>query len=124
MRLKTRHTWLACLLLVLCGICLNLTTCEKDRVVHEVVGYVEGTVIDSVTRLPIDSAWISQTADTTYEPLRLTDSLGYYFVGRFPGKHFVFYCGKRGFVTKTSKEFEIKKNQTTRVDFELVPLKD
>ncbi len=110
------------LLVLFIGVCLSLIGCEKHDVSHEVVGYVEGTVIDSLTRLPTDSAWISRTPDTTFEPLRLSDSLGYYFVGQFPGRHVFFYCGKKGYVTKKSKQFEIEKNKTTRVDFELVPL--
>jgi hypothetical protein len=113
-----------CLLMIIVGICLSLVGCEKHDVSHDVVGYVEGIVIDSLTRQPIDSAWISQTPDTTFEPLILTDSSGYYFIAQFPGIHQMFYSGKKGYVTKKSKEFEIKVNKTTRVDFELMPQKE
>ncbi len=110
-------------LLIIILLCFNQIGCENHNVIHEHVGFVEGTVIDSLTRLPIDSAWISGTPDTAYEPLRLTDSLGYYFQGQFPGSHVFLYCGKKWYVTKKSIEFEIKKNKTTRVDFELVQTK-
>lgn len=113
-----------CFFVFIIVIYLNITGCDNDKIIHEYAGSVEGTVIDSLTRLPIDSAWINGTPDTTYEPLRLTDSLGYYLVSQFPGSHVFFYCGKKGYVTKESQEFEIKINKTTQVDFELVPQKE
>jgi len=124
MRDKNLNKGSLCIFLIIMVLCFNQIGCEKHNVIHEHVGFVEGTVIDSLTRLPIDSAWISRTPDTTFEPLILSDSLGYYFKGQFPGMNVFFYCGKKGYVTRESKEFEIRENKTTIVDFELVPTKE
>jgi len=122
MRKSNLNIWSLFLFFLITGVCLSLIGCEKHDVSREVVGFVEGTVIDSLTRVPIDSAWISVTPDTTVESITYTDSLGHY---RFPGfadRHRFHYCGKTGYFTKQSREYEIKKNQTTRIDFELFSL--
>ena len=123
MRVKNPNKGSLYFFLIILALCFNQIGCERHDVSHEVVGYVEGTVIDSLTRLPIDSAWIDGSPDPTFEPLRLSDSLGYYFAGQTVNNHAFLHCGKKGYFTKKSKEFEIKKNKTTRVDFELVPTK-
>jgi hypothetical protein len=110
-----------CILII--GVCLSLIGCESRKVV-EYVGFVEGTVTDSLTRLPIDSAWISGTSDTSYTPITYTDSSGHYKIAEFPGRYRFIFCGKDGYVTKKSREYKTHKNKTTRVDFELVSLKE
>jgi len=122
MNIKNPISGLLCLFIVIMIVCINQIGCEKHHVNGEVFGHVEGTVIDSLTRLPIDSAWISVDPDTSFGPITFTDSTGHYYIGQFPG-NYVFYCGKKWYLTKASKEFEIKKNKTTQVNFELVPTK-
>lgn len=102
----------------------GLMSCDKDKVVHELAGRVEGTVVDSLTRLPIDCAWISASPDTSESPvMAYTDSSGIYIFMSFAGRHRLHYCGKNGYVTKESPEYEVQNAKTTIVDFELVPLK-
>jgi len=116
---------------ILCGGCiliigtyLSLIGCEKGKVSHEVIGYVEGTVIDSLTRLPIDSAWIRISPDTLNPPNTYTNSAGYYFFVRVTGMHRFHYCGKSGYITKKTEEYQIRIHKTTKVNIELVPIKE
>jgi hypothetical protein len=78
---------------------------------------VKGTVIDSLTRVPIDSAWVDMDTLALHEVY--TDSLGNY---RMPvgyrGKYFI-YCGKNAYVTK-KKEITFTGNGiTAEMNFEL-----
>lgn len=124
MRIKNPRTGLLCLFVVIIGVCLNLMGCGKDKVSHEVVGFVEGTVIDSLTRLPIDSAWIRINPDTLNPPNTYTNSAGYYFFVRITGMHRFHYCGKRGYITKKTGEYQIRIHQITKVNIELVPINE
>ena len=122
MRIKDPRTGLLCLFLVTIGICVNLMDCNRGTEV-EYWGNVEGFVIDSLTRVPIDSAWIRIDPDTLDPPITYTDSDGHYFFGNFPGSHRFHYCGKDGYVTKKTGEYRVRKDKTTRVDLiELAPL--
>lgn len=123
MRTKNPIIVLACLFILIIGVCLSLIGCESRKVV-EYVGFVEGAVTDSLTRLPVDSAWISGTPDASFQPITYTDSSGHYKFAEFPGKYRFIYCVKDGYVTKKSKQYETHKNKTTRIDFELIPLKE
>ena len=113
----------ACLACLLClGFYPGLTGCHKDRVIHELVGWVEGTAIDSLTRQPIDGAAIRDTADTLATPRAWTDYQGHYKLAASPGTRFSLYCSKEGYVTKKSLELYVRKHETIALDFELVPL--
>ncbi len=116
-----RTLLVGCILII--EVCLNLTGCDKDEVIHELVGWVEGTAIDSITRQPVEGAVIRDTADTTVTPRARTDSLGYYKLAATPGTRFCLYCSKEGFITKKSLRLEVRKHETMTVDFELVPLR-
>jgi len=97
-----------------------LLHCDKGIKV-EYVSWVQGTVVDSLTRAPIDSAWVDGN-DTLLPHWSYTDTLGYYvaFVGA-PDRYLFLYCGKSGYATKKSQEYATFKNDTTTVNFELVP---
>jgi hypothetical protein len=119
MRKSNLNIWSLCLFFLTTGVCFCLIGCEKHDVSREHFGYVEGTVIDSLTRMPIDSAWI--TPDTSMTPI-YTDSSGHYRFVEFAGNRLYLYCGKNEYVTKESGVYEIKWKETTIIDFELVPL--
>jgi hypothetical protein len=97
------------------------SACQDDKMVEPHGAFLAGTVVDSLSLAPIESAWVS-LGDSVYEPLQdeLTDSLGYYvtFTGT-PGLHRWVFCGKEGYITQ-SKEFSTAPAETTIVDFELV----
>ncbi len=114
---------LLCLLAVSLGVSVGLIRCDKGTKVVEYMGNVEGFVIDSLTRLPTDSAWIRIYPDTLNPPITHTDSDGYYFFEHAPGIHRYHYCGKNGYVTKRTDEYQVRKDATTTVDLiELAPL--
>jgi hypothetical protein len=119
---KSVVTW-TCVGFALClAIYPGLTGCRKDGVIHELVGWVEGTVTDSLTRYPIDGAAIRDTADTLATPRAWTDSQGHYKLAASPGSRFSLYCSKEGYVTKKSAELYVRKHETITMDFELVLL--
>ncbi|NIN00947.1 MAG: hypothetical protein GTO24_23535 [candidate division Zixibacteria bacterium] len=112
-----------CLFVVSLGIYVGLINCSEGTKVVEYTGNVEGFVIDSLTRLPIDSAWIGIDPDTLNPPITYTDSTGYYFFTWFTGIHRSHFCGKSGYITKKTGEYRVRKDQTTRADLtELAPL--
>lgn len=94
--------------------------CDKGTKV-EYVSWVQGTVVDSLTKAPIDSAWVDGN-DTLLPHWAYTDTLGYYvaFAGA-PDRYRFLYCGKNGYTSK-KKEYATFKNDTTTVNFELVPI--
>ena len=112
------------LFFLIIGGCLGLIECEKGTIKVEYTGSVEGFVIDSLTRTPIDSAWISINPDTLNPPNTYTDSAGYFSLVRVTGTHRFHYCGKSGYITKKTEEYKINIDKTTRVDIELVPIKE
>lgn len=82
--------------------------------------YVKGMVTDSLTKVPIDSAWIDH--DTLPPSWTYTDTSGKFhvFVGA-PGRYRFLYCGKQGYVTK-KKEYETVSNPVATVNFELASI--
>lgn len=121
MRTNDFTIWSLFLFFLITGICLSFLGCDNDKVIHEHFGYVEGTVIDILTRLPIDSAWIRISTDTLIPPNTYTNSVGYYFFERVTGTNRFHYCGKSGYVTKKTEEYRVNINKTTRVNIELFP---
>ena len=81
---------------------------------------VRGAVIDSLTRVPIDSAWVDTDTLALHEVY--TDSLGNYRIPvGYPGRYFI-YCGKDGYATKKKEVTFTGYGITAEVNFELVPL--
>lgn len=109
--------------ILIIAVYLSLINCSEGTKVVEYTGNVEGFVIDSLTRFPIDSAWIRIDPDTLNPPITHTDSDGYYFFEHAPGIHRYHYCGKNGYVAKRTDEYQVRKDATTRVDLiQLAPL--
>jgi len=95
--------------------------CDDHEIIFEPPGgYIGGTVTDSVSNIPIESAIVSSDTvlDTTTDTL--TDTLGHYvmFAG-FPGINRLAYCWKDGYLVQ-SKRYSVASNETTLVDFRLV----
>jgi hypothetical protein len=92
--------------------------CNKNNGDH---GYsISGTVIDSLTKAPIDSAWVIVHDTTAFAPT-YTDSLGHYYWGSDAGgwsKSWL-YVGKPGYRTK-SRYFAEVRTDIRGIDFELV----
>jgi hypothetical protein len=82
--------------------------------------YVKGIVIDSLTKVPIDSAWIDKDILSPYWTYSDTSGKFQVFVGA-PGRYRFLYCGKQDYVIK-KKEYETVSNPVATVNFELVPL--
>jgi hypothetical protein len=91
--------------------------CSKEFIDVEYVFC--GKAIDSITDLPIDSAWIS--IDDTIPPyLFYSDSGGIYCATKGFGIQSVkAYCGKNGYRTKDTSLY-LDKN-LENIDFRLVP---
>lgn len=106
------------LLFIVVVICVLWSACD-DTIVEPPINVVKGTVIDSLTRIPIDSAWVDN--DTLAPRRAYTDTFGNYsFPIGYKGKKTV-YCGKEGYTT-TMKEVTFTGNGITAViNFELVP---
>jgi hypothetical protein len=99
-----------------------LSACERSEPTDGVRGgYVNGTVIETGTTLPIDSAeirWsptvIDSTSRTTY-----TDSMGYYiFYSGFNVGTFEISASKQGFET-TVNNVNVVREDTVYLNFEL-----
>jgi len=108
---------LALIMILLCAI-----ACDNHKPIYEPPGgYIAGMVTDSISNIPIVSAIVSSDTifDTTTDGL--TDTLGHYvmFVG-FPGINRLAYCWKEGYLVE-SKPYSVASNETTLVDFWLVP---
>ena len=96
----------------------------KDKIekVEPTPNTVKGTVIDSLTRIPLDSAWVDK--DTSAPYMAYTDSLGIYgpvgTVVGYAGKY-VIYCGKDGYTTRNKEVVFTGNGITAIINFELVP---
>jgi len=109
-------------LLFVVGLVLLLhLACHDDKMVEPQGAVLAGTVVDSLSSAPIESAWVS-LVDSLYDPSHdvLTDSTGYYvvFTGT-PGIHRWAFCGKERYVTQM-KTFSTAPAETTIVNFRLV----
>jgi hypothetical protein len=104
------------LLFIVVVICVLWSACD-DTIVEPPINVVKGTVTDSLTRVPIDSAWIDN--DTILPHRVYSDSLGYYYfpIG-YKGKKSV-YCGKDGYITKNKEIIFSGNGMTATMDFEL-----
>ena len=95
----------------------------KDKIekVEPPLCTVRGMVIDTLTRAPIENAWIDRDSFPPYRTY--ADTLGNYSLSftEWPGKQRFLLCGKDGYITK--KEYYISKDppNTAIVNFELVP---
>jgi hypothetical protein len=118
--LYNKMSFVSLLLMIAIVISFHLA-CHDDKMVEPHGAFLAGTVADSLSLAPIESAWVS-LGDSVYDPLQdeLTDSLGYYvtFTGT-PGIHRWVFCGKDGYISQ-SKEFSTAPAETTIVSFELV----
>jgi len=96
----------------------------KDKVekVEPPLCLVKGVVTDSLSRMPIDSAWLDRETGGLTPYRTYTDSLGRYMVGsvEWPGKQRYLLCGKQDYLTQ-KKWFIATSPDTAIVNFELVP---
>ena len=85
---------------------------------------ISGTVTDSMSGLPIDSA-IIHDSDTISSAAFYSDSLGKYTLGGMGYRNFRVFCRKTGYQTKVRTVRSSKDHLTFRgVDFRLVPQQD
>jgi hypothetical protein len=105
------------ILFVAVGICVLWGACG-NTIVEPPVNMVKGTVIDSQTLVPIDSAWVDN--DTLAPHSVFTDSLGNYQmpIGH-TGRHFI-YCGKDAYVTRKKEIVFTGNGITATINFQLV----
>lgn len=79
---------------------------------------VEGTVIDSLSREPIDSSRITMVDTLTWAAPVLSDSLGHWEYSYQGAATITFYCQKSGYHTKSATVSPVRENQRiTGVDF-------
>jgi hypothetical protein len=101
---------------------LFISVCGDGGIYEPPAGYIGGTVIDSLTSEPIQGALVGP--DSLFaEPsvMATTDSLGRYVsLAGFPGIHRWAYCVCEGYRTQ-AKEHSVVSNETTIVDFKLLP---
>ncbi len=106
-------------LILLASFCLALVlSCDKPGPTDGPAYSVSGTVTDSITSAPIDSALIAIGDSTATQAF--TDTSGYYRFATWPGKFTLFVC-KPGYNTK-SQSIDLRSN-LTGIDFQLVPNK-
>ena len=97
---------------------LFLIGCD-DTIIEPRVHVVKGTVIDSLTRIPLGSVWVD--TDSLAPHQEHTDSVGYYYMPVGYSAIYSIYCGKEGYMmTEREAAFPDKVN-TVVIDFELVP---
>ena len=102
-------------LILLASFCLALVlSCDKPGPTDGPAHSVSGTVIDSITSAPIDSALIAVGDSNAI--ITFTDSTGYYQLATFAGS-FNLYVLKPGYKTK-SRDIDLRSNMTG-IDFEL-----
>jgi hypothetical protein len=110
--------FLASLLLLLLGLSCGTKVTDGDGTL---LVFVSGTVTDSVTQAPIDSAWLDSDPYSPYSTY--TDSSGGYLIAftARPGSNKVLHCGKQGYISK-KKEYKVTSPDTAIVNFQLSPL--
>ncbi len=92
--------------------------CHDDPPYHPDLFRISGTITDSLTGNPIDSAWVTNEP-TSPEQLYFTDSLGGYEVHALEGVRAELRVGKEGYVTK-ERTFEPLRGDLGGIDFKLV----
>jgi hypothetical protein len=107
-------------LLTMLGMVLFVSAFECEKIVEPPAGWSAGVVTDSLSGLPIDSAWVDLDSLPPFDTY--TDSAGHYvrFMGT-PDINKYLYSGKTGYKTKRSAPFEVFSDETTLVNFELNP---
>ncbi len=101
-------------------IVLSLIGC-RDRI-SDGGGFttVEGTVIDSLSGEPIDSARITMLDTLTLAEPMFTDSLGHWYHWYQGAASITYYCQKDGYHTKSAMVNPVREDQRiTGVDFSL-----
>lgn len=95
-----------------------LSGCSKVSTDSECCGYIAGTVTDSLTSSPIDSAWVD--VDTILPPYAYTNNEGKYVISApsIPAEMFLF-CGKVGYETIKPPSFITNPKDTVIVNFQL-----
>jgi hypothetical protein len=109
----------ALILLITAVIVSAMVTCSKDKVVETLPGIVFGIVTDSLSAAPIESAAI-YPYDIGSAP-KYTDSTGYYALPLMPVTVVNLLCLKGGYVEKT-RQGTVIASESTRVDFQIVPV--
>jgi len=89
-------------LLIPVSIGLGLFDCGGEKVISDPVYSFSGTVRDTLTGFPIDSAWIRE-GDSTSTYVRYSDTIGNYNYSsiRFGSYNVNIFCGKVGYKTKS-----------------------
>lgn len=95
-----------------------LSGCSKVSTDSACCGYIAGTVTDSLTGSPIDSAWVD--VDTILPPNAYSNNDGKYVISApsIPAEMFLF-CGKIGYETKKSPSIITNPRDTVIVNFQL-----
>ena len=106
------------LLAVMAACMLVIGPSCKDKTIYEHSGYVSGTVTDSLSGQPLDSARITW-GDTVGRISSLTDSNGTYVI-QVPVPHPTVFARKEGYLTKWL-EVSVTGTHTSGVDFQLTP---
>jgi len=117
--LYNKTSFVSLLLIIAIVISFHLA-CHDDIIVEPPVAFLAGTVVDSLSSAPIESAWVS-LLDSAYNPLVdvLSDSAGYYvtLIG-VPGVRDSAFCGRQGYITQM-RVFSVAPGDTAIVNFKL-----
>ena len=107
-------------IIIIVPVALLLWISCEDTMVEPTPNVVRGIVIDSLTRIPLDSAWVD-SRDTLAPHMAYADSLGNYSTVVGYAGNYIVYCGKDGYVTQNKKVTFTGKGITAVINFELVP---
>ncbi len=102
-------------------IATSLTGCKDRTICGGGFTTVEGTVIDSLSGEPIDSARITIFDTLTLADPILSDSLGHWDIWYEGAATITFYCQKDGYHTKSAVVSSTRENESfSGVDFLLL----
>jgi len=100
---------------------ISFFCCSDKGVQGDPATSISGNVVDSITRLPIDSAKICIYDTVDCAVFGYTDSIGYYQYTVFGYQEVLLYCRKEGYRSKSISVTTSKYNTTiTDANFELV----
>ena len=103
-------------------LCILIHTGCDDRGFFDASVTFSGTVLDSITRLPIDSAGVC-LFDTTNSPLSFSDSLGNFKLSPFGGiGEYDLYFLKEGYLTKKISVYMHENHLVDNILVEMVPV--